>query len=164
VITPRWVQLIRAYQRMGKGQGLGIPFLIGGSRVSHKSVVVSPDQVQAEMDALLTSFLEDAPNDYAVRVDRCGDEAKMKDEPVATLLYSPHLAGASLSSRRQGRPTLFVSPKLNYGEITSLSALSERLFDELHAHICNGRFSYRGGEYHGFNQGDLDIIDFSKQL
>lgn len=152
---------MRAQQLRGR-TALTIPFFIGCSRSSLACVVTQPETAREEIRALLHSFLEDAPADYAVSIYRCLDIG----QPVAIQLFSgysvPNAAG--LESQSQGRPTLFVSSEFISAGAVSLATLTERLFTELHSHICAAHFSYISKDYVPFTADDRAFIEFSRNL
>ena len=160
-MTPRWFQLMRAQQLRGR-TALTIPFFVGCSRDSLARVVTPPERAREEIHALLHSFLEDSPASHAVSLYRCHDIG----QPVALQLFSGYSVpnAASLESRSQGRPTLFVSSEFVSAGTLSLDVITDRLFTELHSHICAAHFSYISAGYVPFTNDDREFIEFSRKL
>jgi hypothetical protein len=103
---------------------------------------------------LLQDILDSAPDCFSLRLSRCD---RLHQPIVAPFKapYRPH--GVPLLSKVQGRDTLFVDPEF-VEEIRSLQAVSERLWRELGAAICEGRFSFENGSYNRFNKKEERLI------
>ncbi len=152
---------MRAQQLRGR-TALTIPFFVGGSRSSLARVVASPETARQEIHALLYSFLEGAFADHAVSIYRCPDIG----QPVAVQFFSVYSVptAVSLESQSQGRLTLYVSSEFASASEASLVDITERLFVELHSHICAAHFSYLLGKYVPFTAEDRAFIEFSRSL
>ena len=159
-MAPRWFQLIQAQRSRGR-TALTIPFLVGCLRSSLPGTL-QPQTARNEINALLSSFLEDTPADHAVSIYRCHDI----HQPVAIEFYALYsLPGAvGLESRSQRRTTLYVSSEFAHNGTCSLASLSEQLFQELEPAICAGHFSFRSGVYTPFTDEDRTFIETSKYL
>src|SRR5438094_686284 len=125
--TPRWFQLLHYCNTRKTGRryfGLTFPFLVGALRTP-VGAVADDATSQAELGQLLHSMLNDTPEQFVLRIERC-DGQPVIVAPFS-LPYTP--SGISVSSPIQARNTLFVSPQLIPAGYTS-EALLEALWSE----------------------------------
>jgi hypothetical protein len=157
----KWFQLIQAlpgHPEIAR-ENLAIAFLVGAVRTSLERRTTLPEIGRRELFNLLTSFVDDTPKEHVVSIIRCAHI----QQPVVRLLPSGYRSPHGLDSIKQGRRTVLLDSEFATGQ-TSVSGLTEQLFQELGKAICEGRFSFRSGDYHFFNNDELDFIKGSTSL
>lgn len=162
-MPPKWFQLIKALPgnpRIAR-EHLSIVFLVGAMRASLETRATSPESGRRELFTLLTSFVNDTPKEHVVSVLRCAYISK----PVVRVIPSHYTSDSmpGLDSAIQRRRTVFLSQEFVNGQ-PSVAGLTEQLFQEIGTPICEGRFSFRSGDYHFFNGEEIDFIEGSTGL
>jgi len=162
-MSPKWFQIIQAlpgHPGIAR-EHLAIVFLVGGMRNSLDSRVTSPETARRELFSLLTSFVDETPQEHVVSIFRCANINK----PVVRLLSSDHAHYSShgLDSSIQGRRTVLLDSEFAVGQ-PSVPGVTEQLFQELGTAICKGRFSFRAGDYQTYTDYERDFIEGSTSL
>jgi hypothetical protein len=162
-MQPKWFQLIKALPGRPDiaRENLGVAFLVGAVRNSFDNRATSPEIARRELLNLLTSFVDDTPKDCAVAITRCAHIKK----PVIMLIHSSFTKGSAhgLDSVPQGRRTVVLDAEFASCH-NSVSGLVEKLFQELGNAICERKFSFRSGNFHCFNNVEIDFIEGSTSL
>ncbi|MDP3069272.1 MAG: hypothetical protein Q8N18_03240 [Opitutaceae bacterium] len=157
-MTPNWLLLLRAlpaYPKIAR-ERLTVAFYLGGSRNPSEIQKLSAKDARLELSRLITSFVDDAPFEHAVRIFRCGSIK----QPVVELVNA-RSAGHSqhaLESKVQKRCSLVVDPELAPAGMLSISSLTERLLEELEDDVRSNRFSFEGGRYREFSPQERSFI------
>jgi hypothetical protein len=136
------------------------PFIVGSLRTP-VGAIEGAELSHKELRMLLKSMLDETPEEYVLRISRCDHI----DQPIVAptpAMYRPQ--GIAIHSPAQARDTLFVDSEFLPGGDASLVTLTEKIWTECQRPICDGRFSFRRGEYHPYDKDDLDTIQQSQNL
>jgi hypothetical protein len=154
-------QLIQAHKADNQ-TALTIPFLIGGSRGPQDTNPMTSQSARGAIEELLTSFLEETPKDYVVRIYRC-ETPRGIGYTVAEYLhhYGPPLDHSFLEPNSEGRRTVAVSPEFAAGGSVSLPSLTDQIYQEVGSDIRLANFSFdvNEGKFRRFSDDERSFIE-----
>ena len=158
---PRWFQLLHYCNTRPTGRryfGLTFLFLIGATRTP-VGTVTDDTASRAELSQLLRSMLDETPEPYVLRVDRCSGQ------PIIIAPFTPPYtpSGIPVMSAAQSRNTLFVAPQLVPAGYT-FDTFLESIWSESADALRVGHFSCDliSREMRPFDPEDLKIIEESR--
>lgn len=135
---------------------LNVPLPAGRIEDTPGRVVVEESLNIAELEALLVSMRDESPDTHFVRVAEC-DRLRL---PVA----APCRSGLRLSqvipvpSPARGSCSLFVEPRYSQDPARGIKSVADGLWNEAAKPLLEGKFSFRAGEFHPFDDYDLQFI------
>lgn len=153
-----WIGLLRAIPRnkhIAK-ENLTVAFYVGAMRNDLRPRIVAPDEARSELTGFLDRVVRQTPDDQIARVVRCISIG----QPVITFSESEYIGSAANTiESSDGRVTLASSPEFAGGKQLTVGGLCEVLMEEIGTPLCEGRFSFRDGNYHPFRADEIAFIE-----
>lgn len=156
-MRPPWFKLLLHNQNARRRFGLTLVFLLGATRNPPGQVIRDEEENITQFLALIRSMRDETPESHYIAIGEC-DRLR---QPVANPTWSyghPSAVYRPLRAAGSQRVSVAFQPQYFPHPARGIDSIREALWPLLAVPVVAGTFSFYGGRFHKFGQGDRAFI------